>query len=506
MRRLPSSRTAFARGSRSALPRLGLPRPPDARPLDAPPLPLGLLERLIGLALARGADFADVYVERSVQTAVLLDEDKIRSAQAGRISGVGVRAICGAKVGYAWSDDLDDAALERAASTAAAIASSGAQVSSIRVSRVPVPEHYRVVPSLMDVDLPLKVDLLRRGNAAARAADPRVLQVSGAYLDVTRRIAVANSEGCYAEDTQDLCRLHFHVVARDRSGERRTGFYGGGGRVGMGHFETFRPEDVAREAVRQAVAMLGAVEAPAGPQTVVLAPGWAGILLHEAIGHGLEADFIRKGTSLYAGKLGERVASEHVTVIDDATMAGARGSVNVDDEGLPGQRKILIEKGILRSYLYDRLNARLLGERSSGSGRRQSFKHAPLPRMTNTFLAPGEEHPDDILRSVKRGLYCRNFGGGQVDISNGNFVFEVAEAYLIEKGRLTRPVRNATLIGVGPEVLRNVSLVGCDPAPDPGIGTCGKDGQSVPVGVGLPTVRIDQVTVGGTRVAAGRMV
>jgi TldD protein len=445
-------------------------------------------------------------VERGTQTAVSLDEDKIRSAQAGVIFGVGVRAISGAKTGYAWSDDLDDAALDRAASTAAAIASSGAEVRPLRVSRVPVPEHYHVALPLMDVDLSCKVDLVRRGNSAARAADRRVIQVTGAYGDVTKRIAVANTEGYYAEDTQDLCRLHFYVVARDRSGDRRTGFYGGGGRVGIGFFDAFRPEDVAREAVRQAVAMLGAAEAPAGPQSVVLAPGWSGILLHEAIGHGLEADFIRKGTSLYAGKLGERVASEKVTVIDDGTVAGARGSLNVDDEGLPAQRKILIEKGILRGYMYDRLNGKLLGERPSGSGRRQSFKHAPLPRMTNTFLAPGDDHPDDILRSVEHGLYCRNFGGGQVDISNGNFVFEVAEAYLIEKGRLTRPVRNATLIGVGPEVLKNVSLVGCDPAPDPGIGTCGKDGQSVPVGVGLPTVRIDNVTVGGTRVAAGRMV
>jgi TldD protein len=273
--------------------------------------------------------------------------------------------------------------------------------------------------------------------------------------------------------------------------------------VGFGFYDTFRPEDVAREAARQAIATLGAIDAPAGPQTVVLAPGWSGILLHEAIGHGLEADFIRKGTSLYAGKLGEAVASDKVTVIDDGTVSAGRGSVNVDDEGVPAERKVLIERGKLVGYMFDKLSGKLMGQRSTGSGRRQSFKHIPLPRMTNTYLAPGDDDPLDILRSVKRGLYCQSFGGGQVDISNGTFVFEVAEAYMIEDGKLTRPVKNATLIGVGPEVLRNVSMVGCDPALDPGIGTCGKDGQSVPVGVGLPTVRIDDVTVGGTNMGAG---
>jgi len=242
----------------------------------------------------------------------------------------------------------------------------------------------------------------------------------------------------------------------------------------------------------------GAVPAPAGPQTVVLAPGWSGILLHEAVGHGLEADFIRKGTSLFAGKLGEKVASELVTVIDDGTVAGGRGSLNVDDEGNPGERKVLIEKGVLKGYLYDHLNAKLTGQRSTGSGRRQSFRHAPMPRMTNTYLAPGDQTPEEILRGVPKGLYCRQFGGGQVDISNGNFVFEISEAYLIEEGEITRPVKGAMLIGVGPEALKNVSAVGSDASLDPGLGTCGKDGQSVPVGVGLPTVRIDNVTVGGT--------
>jgi TldD protein len=263
-------------------------------------------------------------------------------------------------------------------------------------------------------------------------------------------------------------------------------------------FDDFSPAHVGREAARQAVATLGAVAAPSGPQTVVLAPGWSGILLHEAVGHGLEADFIRKGTSLFAGKLGEKVASDLVTVIDDGTVAGGRGSLNVDDEGNPGERKVLIEKGVLKGYLYDHLNAELTGQKSTGSGRRQSFRHAPLPRMTNTYLAPGDSTPEEIVGGVRRGLYCRQFGGGQVDISNGNFVFEISEAYLIEDGEITRPVKGAMLIGVGPEALKNITQVGCDAAHDPGLGTCGKDGQSVPVGMGLPTVRIDNVTVGGT--------
>jgi TldD protein len=465
------------------------------------------MERLLSRAMSRGAEFAEVYAERATTTAVALDEDRIRSAQSGVAQGVGVRAVKGVQVGYAWSDDLDERALERAAETAARIADAGGEMPPIAVRRQPLPEHYRVLEPLADVEVQRKAQLLLRGNAAAHAADARVTQVIGSYADQTRFIAVANTDGHYAEDRQDLCRLHFYVVATDpATGDRRTGMYGGGGRVPFTHFETFRPEDVAREAVRQATATLNAVEAPAGAQTVVLAPGWSGILLHEAIGHGLEADFIRKGTSLFTGKLGERVASDKVTVIDDGTVAGARGSLNMDDEGHAAERKILIEGGVLRGYLSDRINARVIGARPSGSGRRQSFKHAPMPRMTNTFMAAGDDDPEEIVRSVRHGLYCKHFGGGQVDISNGNFVFEVAEAYLIEDGHLTAPVKNATLIGVGPEVLKKVSMVGYDVAHDPGIGMCGKDGQSVPVGVGLPTVRIDEVTVGGTRVAARPMV
>jgi TldD protein len=460
------------------------------------------IERLLSLAMARGADFAEVYAERTERTAASLEDGKIRSASFGVDQGVGIRAISGAKVGYAYSDALDGSSLDEAARTAAHIAASGASQVPPPLRAVAAPMFYRVEEPLSTRDVEHKIALLLRGDAAARGYDSRVSQVMGAYVDQTRAIAVGNTDGHLAGDVQDLCRLHFQVVAVGHNGERRTGFYGGGGRVGLEFFDGFSPEAAAREAARQAVDTLGAVDAPAGPQTVVLAPGWSGILLHEAIGHGLELDFIRKKTSLFTGKLGEQVASPKVTVIDDGTLQGSRGSINVDDEGVPGERKVLIEDGILRGYMSDRLNAKLMGQRSSGSGRRESFRSAPMPRMTNTYLATGEDAPEDILHGVQRGLYCAHFGGGQVDISNGNFVFEVAEAYLIEDGKITRPVKNATLIGVGPEVLKQVTRVGNDPKPDPGIGTCGKDGQMVPVGVGLPTVRIDGLTVGGTRVGA----
>jgi TldD protein len=461
-------------------------------------LSLPLVERLLGTAMARGADFAEVYVERATSTAVSLDEGKIKSAQVGSVTGVGVRAIRGAQVGYAYSDDLDEAALLRTAQTAALVADGTREPGPVNMSRQPLPTHYQVREPLAGVDVARKIALVKAADKAARAYDRRIRQVTGGYADQTREILVANTLGHFAEDRQDLCRLGVQCVAFGKKNERRTGFYGGGGRVDFRFFEDFSPEQVGREAARQAIATLGAVAAPSGPQTVVLAPGWSGILLHEAVGHGLEADFIRKGTSLFAGKLGEKVASELVTVIDDGTVAGGRGSINVDDEGNPGERKVLIEKGVLKGYLYDHLNARLTGQRSTGSGRRQSFRHAPLPRMTNTYLAPGDQTAEEIIQAVPKGLYCRQFGGGQVDISNGNFVFEIAEAYLIENGEITRPVRGAMLIGVGPEALKNVTAVGNDAAHDPGLGTCGKDGQSVPVGVGLPTVRIDNVTVGGT--------
>ncbi|MFM2152948.1 MAG: TldD protein [Pseudomonadota bacterium] len=463
-------------------------------------LPVERVERLLSEAMARGADFAEVYAERTVLTSLSLDEGVVRSGHGAETAGVGVRVVVGSQVGYAYSDDLDDEALLSAARTAARIARGSGEPPPVKVSRRPAPEYYRIARACSGVPLEQKVALLLRLDGAARSHDPRIRQVTGSYVDSVKNMMVANTRGHLALDLQDMARLHAGVVAIGGDGERRTGAFGGGGRVGFDHFDTFTPEAVGREAARQAIAMMGAVDAPAGPQTVVLAPGWSGILLHEAVGHGLEADFIRKGTSLFAGKLGERVASDLVTVIDDGTLSNGRGSVNVDDEGVPGQRKVLIENGILKGYLYDTLNAGLMGAESTGSGRRESFRHAPLPRMTNTFLAPGESDPREVVASVRKGLYAAQFGGGQVDITNGNFVFEVAEAYLIEDGRLTRPVKGATLIGVGPTALKQVSMVGNDPRHDPGMGTCGKNGQSVPVGVGLPTLRIDDLTVGGTRV------
>lgn len=463
-------------------------------------LSVPLIERLLSAAMARGADFAEVYVERNEFTAVSLEEGAVKSAQNGLSQGVGVRVISGTRVGYAYSDDLDDGALLKAAQTASFIAHGGGSERAFSVARTPLPTFYRLDQHMADVALADKRDLVLRANRAALKHDKRVKQVMATWADSTKQVLVANTEGRLATDTQDLCRLSTMVVVEGKKGERRTGFYGGGGRVPFRHFDAFTPETVANEAARQALATLGAQEAQAGQQTVVLAPGWSGILLHEAVGHGLEADFIRKGTSLFAGKLGQKVASDLVTVIDDGTMANARGSLNVDDEGTPPQFKVLIERGELKGYMYDSLNAKMMGQQSTGSGRRESFRHLPLPRMTNTYLAPGESTHDEIVTSVDKGIYCANFGGGQVDITNGNFVFEVSEAYEIRKGKLGRPLKGVTLIGVGPEALKNVSMVGDDPRPDPGMGTCGKDGQSVPVGVGLPTLRIDHMTVGGTKV------
>ena len=463
-------------------------------------VPVALIDKLLGLALEKGGDLAEVYVERSRLNTVALEEEKIRAAAHSISLGVGIRVIAGTEVGYAYSDDLEPKALEEAARVAAAIARAGKPVRPQNVSRRPRPDRYPVdVPP--DEVLPrAKVELLLRGDVAGHHHDARITQVMGSFVDLTKDI-LATSEGALVDDRQVMCRLSFTAVADDGKGDRRMGFHGGGGRVPFEHYtEILTPEAAAVEAARMAVAQLGAVPAPAGPQTVVLAPGWSGILLHEAVGHGLEADFIRKGTSLYAGKLGQKVASELVTVVDNAELDHRRGSLNVDDEGYVAEEKVLIERGILKGYMVDRLSAKVMAIASTGSGRRESYQHAPMPRMTNTYMAQGAHDPREILAGVERGLYCAAFGGGQVDISNGNFVFEVREGYLIEHGKLTAPVKNATLIGVGPEALKKVSMVGNDFALDPGIGTCGKDGQSVPVGVGMPTVRMDGITVGGTHV------
>ncbi len=385
----------------------------------------------------------------------------------------------------------------KAARTAALIASGPQTTRVAGFQQTRTPQLYPVAGS-SDAEISAKLDLIARADRAARAFDPRIVQVRAGLNDELRRILVAASDGTFASDTQPLARLNVAVIAKDEHNTAR-GSGGGGGRVTLDFFTGSKsPEHFATEAARTAVLQLGAVAAPAGDMEVVLGPGWPGVLLHEAVGHGLEADFNRKKTSAFAGLIGQQVASSKVTVVDNGTMPGRRGSLNVDDEGNPTQETVLIENGILRGYLSDKLSARLMGMPNTGSGRRESYQAIPMPRMTNTYMLAGEDDPGDIIRSVKRGLYAVNFGGGQVDITNGKFVFSASEAYLIEDGHVTSPVKGATLIGNGPESLKYVSMVGNDLALDEGIGTCGKNGQSVPVGVGMPTVKLDRMTVGGT--------
>jgi TldD protein len=464
------------------------------------PLDEDLIRKLLTAAMSRGGEFAEVYVQDSVGTDAALEEDKIRSASVGVSRGVGVRVISGLKVGYAYSDDFTPEALLRTAETAALIAGD-------KGSWRPVPLRPEMAKPLSPIRLPCaaapvdrKTAMLMALNKAAHKVDSRVIQVMGRFVDSASYRLIANTDGLLVEDHDVMARLSAYAVASDGK-DRRTGFYGGGGRVGMEKYEALTPETIGRTAALSAVATLGAVDARPGEQPVVLANGWSGILLHEAIGHGLEADFNRKGTSLYSGRIGQKVASELCTVIDDGTLPNRRGSFNMDDEGAAPQRKALIENGVLRGYMFDRHNAALMGGgwRSTGSGRRESFRHYPVPRMSNTFLAPGKDAPEDIIKSVKRGLFCKMFGGGQVDIANGQFVFEVAEGYLIEDGKITAPVKGANLVGIGPKALEQVVMVGADAQLDPGIGTCGKDGQSVPVGVGLPHIRLDNMTVGGAK-------
>ena len=387
----------------------------------------------------------------------------------------------------------------RAARTAACIAEGPSRIESTGLAAAPRHDLYSVQPAPTETDLAERVALVARADRAARAYDSRIFEVQASYGDSLRYVLVATSDGALSYDRQPMARLNVLALARGPNGQPQRGYSGGGGRVALEYFLADKtPEYFAREAARQAVVQLDAVPAPAGEMTVVLGPGWPGILLHEAVGHGLEADFNRKGVSAFSNRMGQLVASPLCTVVDDGTIANRRGSLNVDDEGVPTQRTVLIENGVLRAYLQDKLSSRLLRAAPTGNGRRESYQHIPMPRMTNTFMLPGGSDPEEIIRSVSKGLYCAHFGGGQVDITSGNFVFSASESYLIEDGRLTRPVRGATLIGNGPEALRYVSMVGNDLRLDEGVGICGKEGQSVPVGVGIPTVRIDRMTVGGT--------
>jgi TldD protein len=464
-----------------------------------------LMERCLGEALSAGGDYADLYFESVTSTSLGIDESLVKSASQGISVGCGIRVVSGERTGYAYTDDLSSERLLRAARTAALIASGPAKELMSGFRQTATPSLYPVAGATSDAEIAAKLVLIQRADKAARAYDSRITQVRAGFNDELRRILVAASDGTFASDTQPLARLNVFVIAKDGANTAR-GTSGGGGRVTMDFFEDARshgesdksPEHYAREAARTAILQLGAIEAPAGEMPVVLGPGWPGVLLHEAVGHGLEADFNRKKTSAFAGLIGQQVASPKVTVVDNGLMPGRRGSINMDDEGNPTQETVLIENGILKGFLSDKLNSRLMGMPNTGSGRRESYHHIPMPRMTNTYMLNGEDMPEDIIKSVKRGLYAVNFGGGQVDITNGKFVFSASEAYLIEDGVVTRPVKGATLIGNGPEALKYVSMVGNDLALDEGIGTCGKAGQSVPVGVGMPTVKLDRMTVGGT--------
>jgi TldD protein len=457
------------------------------------------LERYLAEALSAGGDYADLYFEYATSSSISLDESLVKSASQGISAGCGVRVVSGERTGYAYTDDLAPERIIHAARTAALIASAP---SKQQVAGFKTPPHrnlYPVASAATDAEISAKLELVMRADKAARAYDPRIFQVRASYADELRHILVVASDGTYATDTQPLARMNVLVIAKASPENSTRGTSGGGGRVGIEFFQQDKtPEHFAKEAARQAIIQLDAIDAPAGEMEVVLGPGWPGILLHEAIGHGLEADFNRKQTSAFAGLLGKRVASEKCTVVDNGTLPSRRGSLNVDDEGSPTQNTVLIEKGILKGYLSDKLSARLMRMPDTGNGRRESFEHIPMPRMTNTYMMSGEDDPADIIRSVKRGLYAVNFGGGQVDITNGKFVFSASEAYMIEDGKVTAPVRGATLIGNGPDVLTRVSMVGNDLQLDEGVGTCGKDGQSVPVGVGIPTLKVDSITVGGT--------
>ncbi len=467
-------------------------------PLGAIDVALG--ERLISAALSSGGEYADLYFEYRSGADFVYEEGRVRTVGRGVVLGLGVRVLRGDATGYAYTEELSEDRMIEAARTAGQIASGGGAPAPIALTPVSLPDFYPV--STPSIDLPGrdKVDLLRRADGAARAADPRIVRVEASLSEEWREVLVITSDGRFARDRQPMIRFGVHAVAEE-GGKRQGGRSGGACRRGMDIFSLPEqsPEDHGKEAARLAIAMLDAVEAPAGPMPVVLGPGESGILLHEAVGHGLEADFNRKKTSNYTDQIGQQVASALCTVIDDGTIGSARGSINVDDEGHPGRRNVLIENGKLVGYMQDRISSHHFGTQPTGNGRRESFRHEPLPRMTNTLLMAGQDAPEDIIKSVKRGVYAKRFSGGQVNISNGDFVFSLTESYLIEDGKLTAPLKGVNLIGNGPEVLRKVAMVGSDFELSPGTWTCGKDGQSVPVGIGTPTVKISEITVGGTR-------
>ena len=455
------------------------------------------LEHVFGTLATRRVDYADLYFQYSRSEGWTLEEGIVKSGSFNIEQGVGVRAVCGEKTAFAYSDEISFDALQDAAKVTRAIASAGQARRVKRASHALPAPLYRAMDPIASLPAEDKVRLLERLERKCRALDPRVTQVMASLGGEYEVVLIARADGGIAADVRPLVRLSVQVIA-EANGRRESGTGGGGGRTDYAHFTDEVLDSYARQAVSQALVNLEARPAPAGTMTVVLGPGWPGVLLHEAVGHGLEGDFNRKGSSAFSGRLGQRVAARGVTVVDDGTLPGRRGSLTVDDEGTPTRRNVLIEDGVLRGYLQDSLNARLMKMPLTGNARRESFAHLTLPRMTNTYMLAGARDPQEIIASVKRGLYATNFGGGQVDITNGKFVFSAAEAYLIENGRVSYPVKGATLIGNGPDALTRVSMIGNDLALDTGIGTCGKEGQSVPVGVGQPTLKIDGLTVGGT--------
>lgn len=456
------------------------------------------LSETLGSMMKGGVDYADLYFQVSRHESWSLEDSIIREGSFNLDQGVGVRATSGEKTGFAYSDELLMPALQQAAGAARAIARQGQDKSVQAWSRTEAAALYSSDDPTTSIDDSQKTALLSEIDAATRDLDRRVEQVIVSLASSQDLILIAASDGTMAADVRPLIRLNVSVIL-EQDGRREQGYAGGGARTSLNYFlDGELPMDFAREAVRQAIVQLEAQAAPAGTMPIVLGPGWPGILLHEAVGHGLEGDFNRKGTSAFSGKLGQKVSSKLCTIVDDGTLPDRRGSLSVDDEGTPGQYSVLVEDGILKGYMQDKLNARLMGVESTGNGRRESFAHTPMPRMTNTYMLAGPHDPEEIIASVDKGIYAPNFGGGQVDITSGKFVFSASEAYLIEKGKVTTPIKGAMLIGDGPEALNKISMVGNDLELDSGVGTCGKEGQSVPVGVGQPTLKIDEITVGGT--------
>ena len=453
-----------------------------------------VLDQMMGNSINR----ADLYFQTTRHESWVLEDGIVKEGNYNIEQGVGVRAISGEKTGFSYSDEIILPALNQAANAAKTIARAGQQNQVQAWKKHSSHQLYLPIDPLDSLTTDEKIDLLRQVDAEARKQDPRIKQVIASLVGVHEVVLVASSDGTLNADVRPLVRMNVTVIAEDGD-KREQASSGGGGRVGYEYFtQEGRALGFAREAVRQALVNLNAVAAPAGTMPVVLGPGWPGVLLHEAIGHGLEGDFNRKGSSAFSGRIGERVASPLCTIVDDGTLDARRGSLNMDDEGTITQQTMLIEKGVLKGYMQDKMNAELMGVESTGNGRRESYAHLPMPRMTNTYMLAGEHDPQEIIESVEKGVYAVNFGGGQVDITSGKFVFSASEAYLIENGKVTQPIKGATLIGNGPDVLTRVSMVGNDLKLDTGVGVCGKEGQSVPVGVGQPTLKIDSLTVGGT--------